>query len=89
VAKCVLDCFEHWGIKKLSDFKERPEFKVYNTSTSGAIALALGNGPGIFQSEYFDDTEPGQSRAGILCQDLQALTFEDGFLDLVISEDVF
>ncbi len=41
-------------------------------------------------SEYFDDVPPGDfADNGVMCQDLQNLTFRDDEFDLLISQDVF
>ena len=39
-------------------------------------------------SEYFEDTEAGTYRNGILCQNLMDLTFDPESFDIVISEAV-
>ena len=40
-------------------------------------------------SEYFDDVAPGERRGGVLCQDVQHLTFPDASFDLCTSTEVF
>ena len=62
---------------------------MHNTSAKGTIFKALGSAPNIIHTEFYDDVERGGRKNGILNQDLQALTFADGSIDLVISEDVF
>jgi SAM-dependent methyltransferase len=89
VAICVTQEFECKGIARLADFSKHPELKVFNASTATPVAKALGKGPNIRCSEYFDDVKPGQYKNGIQNQDLQNLTFDDGTLDLILSEDVF
>ena len=44
--------------------------------------------PGYTQSYLFDDLAPGESRDGIVCQNLERLTFPDACFDLVITSDV-
>ncbi len=39
-------------------------------------------------SYYFDDWEPGQSRGGARCENLEQLTFADESFDLFITQDV-
>lgn len=77
------------GIRKLGDFRNRPDLKVYNASSASATARALGKAPNIVCSEYFDGLEPGAFKDGVMNQDLRRLTFQDASLDLVITEDVF
>lgn len=40
-------------------------------------------------SEYFEDVPPGGRRDGVLCQDIQRLTFADGSFDVCTSTEVF
>lgn len=88
LALCILEAFADMGIRKLSDFRSRPDLDVYNASANGPIPKALGGG-NVVLAEYFDDVAAGSLKDGIQCQNLEALTFKDGRFDLVISEDVF
>jgi SAM-dependent methyltransferase len=81
--------FKDRGILKLSDFGKRNDLFVFNTSSMSPINRRMGESKNIIFSEYFDDCKPGDSLNGILCQDLEQLTFQDNSFDLVISEDVF
>ena len=78
-----------FGIKGLGNFQNRPDLKVFNASSASATARALGKAPNITCSEFFDGAEPGALKDGVVNQDLRRLTFPDGSLDLVITEDVF
>jgi SAM-dependent methyltransferase len=89
VAKCILDAFREKGVAKLSDFSKREDIVVFNTSSRSPIAKKLGTSENIVVSEYFDDCKPGESKNGILCQDVEQLTFPDAHFDVIISEDVF
>lgn len=40
-------------------------------------------------SEFFDDVPPGTRRDGVLCQDVQRLTFADASFDVCTSTEVF
>ena len=62
---------------------------MYNISAGGCFARVWGKQPHITYSECFDDCERGEWRDGVLCQDVERLTFGDSTFDLVISEDVF
>lgn len=44
--------------------------------------------PGYTQSYLFEDVPLGETRNGIVCQDLERLTFADASFDLVITSDV-
>jgi SAM-dependent methyltransferase len=87
----ILDAFRDRGVRSLVDLARRPNVAVWHTSARGPIARRLTDAAPqhLVLSEFFDDVPPGQRRDGILCQDLQALTFDDESFDLVISEDVF
>jgi ubiquinone/menaquinone biosynthesis C-methylase UbiE len=65
------------------------EASILETGSIGAISEAMRRLPGYACFEYFDDVEPGQSRDGIRCENLERLTYSDGTFDLVVSEDVF
>jgi SAM-dependent methyltransferase len=63
---------------------------IYEAQSTGVIHDCLKNLSGYHCSEYFDDIKPGAlDQNGILCQDLQKLTFSDSLFDLVITQDVF
>jgi SAM-dependent methyltransferase len=40
-------------------------------------------------SEYFDDVPPGERRDGVVCEDVQDLTFADASFDVCTSTEVF
>ena len=64
--------------------------KIYEAQSTGIIHECLKNLPDYHCSEYFDGVKPGAlHQNGILCQDLQKLTFLDSSFDLVITQDVF
>ncbi len=89
LAKCILDEFRGKGIVRLSDFSRRPELRVFHTASGGIISDALGKGKNIVRAEFFEGVSPGDYQGGVLCQDLENLTFPSDFFDLIISEDVF
>ena len=51
-------------------------------------SVARGRGS-LTDCEYFDDVEPGDSRDGVQCQDVQHLTYADASFDLCTSTEVF
>jgi SAM-dependent methyltransferase len=64
-------------------------FVTYNTETTGALHLQLAELPGYVCSEYFGDQyASGEMVDGRRHEDLQALSFVDGSLDLVMPSDV-
>jgi SAM-dependent methyltransferase len=63
---------------------------VYELSSRGPLFNFLRERAGeLVCSEYFDDVPPGGTKDGILCQDIQKLTFSDQVFDLCTSTDVF
>jgi SAM-dependent methyltransferase len=63
---------------------------VYELSSRGPLLEFLRRRAGrLTSSEYFDDVPPGEARAGVLCQDVQRLTFADARFDLCTSTEVF
>ena len=85
----MLATFQEKGIAGLSDFQRRPDINVFNTTIQGPVCKAMGVAPHIICSEYFDGVESGRYKGGVLCQNLERLSFEDERFDLVLSEDVF
>jgi SAM-dependent methyltransferase len=71
----------------------RPGFRaeaVYELSARGPLYEFLRREvPRLTSSEYFEDTPPGASRDGVLCQDIRRLTFADRSFDVCTSTEVF
>ena len=89
VAKCVLAALRDRGVERLRDLALRSDLRVYYLGSSGAMLTVWGERPYITCSEYFDGGESGERRDGVLCQNVERLSFADNSFDLVISEDVF
>lgn len=71
----------------------KPDFadkRVYELSSRGAFFEFLSkNVKDLVCSEYMGDVPPGESVNGVLCQDVQKLTFDDGEFDICTSTEVF
>jgi SAM-dependent methyltransferase len=71
----------------------RPQLErlsVYELSARGPLCAYLRRRSGEFTcSEFFDDVAPGTYMDGVLCQDVQRLTFPDASFDLCTSTEVF
>jgi SAM-dependent methyltransferase len=91
VAAVVLDTFLHTDRLPLKmATPELSQFAVYEAQSIGSIHVALSGLGGYICSEYFDTIPNGETGPeGILCQDLQNLTFADDSFDLIITQDVF
>jgi SAM-dependent methyltransferase len=59
-------------------------------STTGAMLRHLQRQcRSVATSEYLEGVEPGSSRGGVRCEDVQQLSFADGSFDLCTSTEVF
>lgn len=77
------------GLSDAEGWHFPPGFAIYNTETTGALHLQLAELPGYVCSEYFGDAyKSGDMVEGRRHEDLQALSFSDNSLDLVMSSDV-
>lgn len=72
----------------LKEFAEKFEGSIYITCVKEAVFRALKNKSGLVSSEYIDGLKSGETKNGILCQDIQNTTFPNECFDLVITEDV-
>lgn len=70
-----------------------PDFKkktIYELSARGAFFEFLKrNATNLVFSEYLDDVQPGSVSNGVMCQDVQHLTFNDAEFDICTSTEVF
>ena len=74
-------------IKYAPDFKVK---RIYELSARGAYYRFLSkNVENIVFSEYMDDVPSGDSRNGVMCQDVQHLTFNNGEFDICTCTEVF
>lgn len=63
---------------------------VYELSARGSFVNYLQESPGSLTcSEFFEDTEPGSYQDGVLCQDVQSLTFNNMSFDVCTLLEVF
>lgn len=63
--------------------------RVYEASSTGPWVSFLERRAGaLVRSEYWDDTPPGETRNGVVCQDLEHLSFPDRRFDLCTSTEV-
>jgi SAM-dependent methyltransferase len=69
-------------------FPECQKLSILEAAIRGPFTRYLKGHPGYVQSYLFDDIAPGDSRDGVVCQTLEAMTFADESFDLVITSDV-
>jgi SAM-dependent methyltransferase len=66
------------------------ELSVYSAVSNDHLHYILGtDNPNFVCSEYFPDVEEGREKQGIICQNLERLSFANNRFDVVITEDVF
>ncbi|MEX2335624.1 MAG: class I SAM-dependent methyltransferase, partial [Pseudohongiella sp.] len=66
------------------------ESSVYELSARGPLVSYLKKAcKDLTCSEFFDDIAPGSYRNGVVCQDVQQLTFKDQTFDVCTSLEVF
>lgn len=61
---------------------------IYEPGVSGPFRPCFTPLPGYTTSYYWSDVEPGQTRDGVRCENLETLTFASESFDLVISSDI-
>lgn len=91
LAKIVLKAFSNNKYISLSQAESfLSNVKIYEAQSIGPVHDSLCRLPHYTCSEFFPDISPGQrNRNGVLCQDLQNLTFPSENFDLIITQDVF
>jgi len=63
---------------------------VYELSARGPLhRFFLRNAMSVTSSEYFEEVPLGDYKNGVLCQDVQRLTFEGNSFDICTSTEVF
>jgi SAM-dependent methyltransferase len=80
--------------KKLAAISEIPysgsHARIFNLAIEDSFSKYLNGYENYYCSEYLSDILPGtEIRNKVYCQNVEALTFENEYFDLVISEDVF
>lgn len=66
------------------------KLKIYELSSRGALVRYLqSTHHEITLSEYLDDVPVGSCKDGVMCQDVQSLTFDDESFDICTSLEVF
>ena len=90
LAKIIIDTFS--SNKDISLSNAEPylkNLKIFEAQASGPVHNKLKKLPNYICSEYLDDIPPGHTnKDGILCENLQDLSFPDETFDLIISQDV-
>jgi SAM-dependent methyltransferase len=90
LAKIILDTFLPKSNFSLRTAVEKLSYlSIFEAQSSGPVHNTLSRLPHYICSEYFDNIERGRkNKDGIMCQDLQNLTFPSNNFDLIITQDV-
>ena len=78
----------HSSLVVLSKDEEFSKLNIYEPGVIGPFRKLFSEYEGYRDSFYWDDVELGEAKDGIQCQSLEALTFEDNEIDLIISSDI-
>lgn len=72
-------------------FPDWPGLRIHESSPSprGASVRLARECAGYVASQFFPDTAPGQTKDGMRCENLEALTFPDESFNLHVTQDVF
>jgi len=74
----------------LEEVPDLPERRTYELSSRGPLYEFLkGRVPRLTGSEYLPDVPPGATRDGVLCKNVEQLTFPAESFDLCTSTEVF
>ena len=75
----------------MKDLIRDPNFKklsIYEPGVIGPFRKYLGNFGNYVNSYFWSDVKPGDYRDGIQCQNLEMLTFDSNYFDLIITSDI-
>ena len=64
------------------------KISILEPAIRGPFARRFKGRPNYTQSYLFEDLPLGQTRDGVICQDLERMTFDDESFDLVLTSDV-
>jgi len=90
LAKIILDTFLPGSTVSLKTVASKlSSLSIFEAQASGPVHNFLKDLPHYNCSEYFDDIPNGKrNKDGILCENLQNLSFPEETFDLVITQDV-
>ena len=73
-------------IELLKD-KDFLQLKIAEINACGALHSYLKIHPNLYYSKWLDDIKPGEVHDGIRCEDLQRLSYPDGFFDIILTSE--
>lgn len=90
--RVLVERYAQHGATSVAALCQEPEFRaldIWEPGELGPFRRHLRDLPGYRTSSYWPDVPPGDTRDGVRCEDLMALTFASSCFDLVITSDVF
>lgn len=91
-ARVLVRHFARHGARSFAELCGEPEFRalrIWEPGELGPFRQHLRELPGYETSSYWPDVAPGETRDGVRCEDIMALTYPSSAFDLVITSDVF
>ena len=90
-AHAIISCFNNdiKSLYELSDVFDFSNIRIYEPGIIGPFRSYFEKNDYYYRSYYWDDVALGDFKDGIQCQNLEKLTFSDGFFDLIITSDIF
>jgi SAM-dependent methyltransferase len=90
VAKTLLNLYSKKSTSLRQARNDLSRLFIYSAATNDHLFKYFGRySKNYISSEYLDNVKEGESKDGVLCQNLERLTFQNNQFDLVITEDVF
>ncbi len=72
----------------LETFTEFKDLKIIEAQSSGLIHFFMKHLPQYEAFEYFDGIPVGQKHNGVICNNLESLSYESNTIDVIITQDV-
>jgi SAM-dependent methyltransferase len=91
IADVLVATFSRAGAASVAELVHEREFRelaIHEAQASGPLHAMLCATPRYLCSEYLPGVEPGATRHGLRCEDLQATSFPAASLDLVLHSSV-
>ncbi len=91
-ADALVRTYARHGSTTIAELVKEPEFSAlafWEPGVLGPFRAHFSTMPRYVVSDFWPDVAPGDERDGVRCEDLMALTFEDGVFDLVVTSDIF
>jgi SAM-dependent methyltransferase len=76
------------SVRELAVSERFAQLRIYEPGINSPFRRYCSHIADYETSFYWPDVEPGASRDGVQCQDLEGLTFADQSFDLLISSDI-